>query len=139
MHEYSIASKLVAAAERLARENDAARVTRVVCRAGAFDPIVPGVLKAAFEMCAGGSVVEGAELVINVEQFRLRCRRCGDECDADASAVACPSCGTRDVGLYGEHGLRITSMSMETRDENRHHARHLRAESRAGGRHATTV
>jgi hydrogenase nickel incorporation protein HypA/HybF len=139
MHEYGIASQLVAAAGRIARENDAVRVSRVVCRVGAFDAVVPAVLREAFAMCAVGSVVEEAELVVEVERFRLHCRNCGRDADADAGTTACPNCGSPDLGLYGEHGLKITSLTVETADENRHHARRLRAKSRTGRRHSTPV
>lgn len=118
MHEYSLATNLVEAAGQLADEHHAVRIERLVCRVGAFDQIVPGVLIDAFSRCAVGSIAEDAHLVLDVQPFRMRCRRCEHTCEADASLVACPACGSPDVSLLGDHGMRIVSITLETDDED---------------------
>ena len=117
MHEFSLAACLVETAGELARAHGAVRVTELACRAGAFTQIEPLTFRSAFTVVAAESLLAEARLVLDMEAFRLRCRSCGVVKECGPGQMACPLCGSQDIVLLGDHGLTITSMTLETDDE----------------------
>ena len=64
MHEFSIATELVATVVREAQQHGARRVERLECRCGAMRQVVPAMLIEAFGLAAAGTLAEGARLDI---------------------------------------------------------------------------
>jgi hydrogenase nickel incorporation protein HypA/HybF len=109
MHELSIADAIVSIAARNARGR---RVAVVEVAVGELRQVVPSALELAFELCATGTVVEGAELRLASVPIRLACRRCATESGADAFPLRCSRCGGVDVEVVAGEELQIEALEL---------------------------
>lgn len=64
MHELGIILSIARIAERAARDNGAHRVNRLVLQVGARSGVVPHLVRAGWPAAIEGTLLEGAELVI---------------------------------------------------------------------------
>jgi hydrogenase nickel incorporation protein HypA/HybF len=110
MHELSIAGALVDIAQRHA---EGRRVARVEVSVGHLRQVVPDVLAFAFELCAQGTVVERAELVLTEVPAAGVCRHCGAQTPLPAFPWACAACGSADVELTGGEELQVDALELE--------------------------
>jgi hydrogenase nickel incorporation protein HypA/HybF len=110
MHELSIADSVVQIAIRHAGER---RVTRVDLRVGHLRQVVPSALEFAFELVAQDTVVEGAELVMNVVLAAGRCGSCGRETPLPGFPLACAHCGGLDVDVTQGEELLVDALELE--------------------------
>jgi hydrogenase nickel incorporation protein HypA/HybF len=114
MHELSLASAVVATAERHAGGNP---VTLVTLRIGRLRQVVPASLEFYFRFVAAGTVCEGAELEYELLPVRLRCTRCGGECELEAPPFACAGCLSSEVTVVGGDELEVDSILIEQKEE----------------------
>jgi hydrogenase nickel incorporation protein HypA/HybF len=122
MHEASIAMAAIEQAVEVARQHGASRITRVALRVGALRQVMPEAMKLAFEACAIGTPVEGAELELREEPVVARCRPCGRQFEPDLQAIsfACPQCGRADAELLAGNEIILTSVECEQDEEAAH-------------------
>jgi hydrogenase nickel incorporation protein HypA/HybF len=109
MHELSLASAIVATAEKHAA---GATVTTVTVRAGHLRQVVPESLDFYFELVARGTAVEGARLVLEVVPAVLRCA-CGHEWGLESPVFRCPACAGADVAVVSGDELQVESIEIE--------------------------
>jgi hydrogenase nickel incorporation protein HypA/HybF len=116
MHELSIAAAVVERAEDVAREHGAEAVECVTLRIGELAGVVPDALRFSFDLVAEGTLLHGAELVI--EEIRARAR-CGgqDGCGEDFAvgsppALWCPRCERPAVELLTGRELELAEVRM---------------------------
>jgi hydrogenase nickel incorporation protein HypA/HybF len=114
MHELSIASAIVATAERHANGSP---VTTVRVRVGRLRQVVPESLEFCFAMVAQESVCEGAVLELDIVPAVLRCAGCGHEWEIGAPPFRCPSCAGGDVAAVRGEELEVESIEIEEREE----------------------
>ena len=110
MHELSIASAIVATAERHAR---ARRVSVVRVRVGRLRQVVPGTLEFCFGLVARESVCEGARLELQVVPAVLRCAACEREWELAEPSFRCPECAGGDVAAVRGEELEVESIEIE--------------------------
>jgi hydrogenase nickel incorporation protein HypA/HybF len=107
MHELSIASFVVdACAERA----EGARVLRVRVEVGQLVAVLPDALRFCFDVCAQGTLLEGAELEIIETPGRARCEACAREI-ALAMPLGLCDCGGMLRIMAGEE-LRVRDMEV---------------------------
>jgi hydrogenase nickel incorporation protein HypA/HybF len=112
MHELGITRSVVAiCVEHLARQGSARRVTQVTLEVGKLAAVMPDALRFCFEICAQGSVVEGATLEIIEIPGRARCRDCGTAVDLEQLFGRC-ECGSTDLEVTGGEELKIKQMEV---------------------------
>ncbi|MGW1659037.1 hydrogenase maturation nickel metallochaperone HypA [Streptomyces atratus] len=111
MHEMSIAMAVVGQVEEAARAGGAVAVTSVRLQVGELAGVVPDALSFCFELACDGTVLEGAELVVDSVRATARCAPC-----ADAWAVGmppqlcCPLCGEATAELLSGRELQIADV-----------------------------
>jgi hydrogenase nickel incorporation protein HypA/HybF len=110
MHELAIAQALLDIAEAAARGR---RVTVVEVRVGHLRQVVPDALTFSFELVAHGTVVEGAQLVLEEVPPAGRCRSCAAEGALDALPLRCRSCGSWDVEVTRGEELVVDTIEIE--------------------------
>jgi hydrogenase nickel incorporation protein HypA/HybF len=120
MHELAIAESIVAIAERHAAGRP---VTRVEVSIGHLRQVVPSALEFAFELVTGGTVLEGAELVLEEVPAAGRCRECGADSRLDGFPLTCRACGGWDVAVTAGEELRVESLDLEEAEEEIAHGR----------------
>jgi hydrogenase nickel incorporation protein HypA/HybF len=108
MHEMALTRDLVElVAERFADR----RVTRVVLEVGKLAAVLPDAFRFCFELCAAGTVAEGAALDIVETAGRARCRGCGGELVVLSHIETCP-CGSLDLDYLSGDELRLTAVEV---------------------------
>jgi hydrogenase nickel incorporation protein HypA/HybF len=110
MHELALADAIVAIAVEHARGR---RVAKVEVQVGHLRQVVPSALAFAFELVADGTVVEGAELEIEVVAARVACRRCAAESRATEFPLVCADCGSLDVDVIAGDELHVEALELE--------------------------
>ncbi len=110
MHELSIAGAI---AEIAVRHAAGRPVARVDVRVGHLRQVVPDALDFAFTLVAEGTVLEGAELVLEEVPAAGRCRRCGTESELPGFPLACAACGSADLELVRGEELLVDALELE--------------------------
>jgi hydrogenase nickel incorporation protein HypA/HybF len=110
MHELSIADAVVQVALRHAAGR---RVHKVELKVGYLRQVVPSALEFAFQLVADGTLLEGAELVIDEVPARGRCRACQTEMTMSGFPLQCVRCGGIDVELVAGEELLVDALELE--------------------------
>lgn len=122
MHEYSVASELISALLPKLEEH-AGRIRAVILVKGELRILSDTALKRAFELLAGGTRLEGSELVIEPVEVRVRCRVCGYEGAVDHVSeesfhfaipiLSCPDCGA-EVDVEAGRELYVDRVTIQS-------------------------
>ena len=112
MHEYSVVQALLEQIERVAEENDADKVTKVVVKIGVMSGVEPHLLEIAFETFKEKTVCDGAEFVMNVQPLTIACRNCGTRSELDAIHYCCPECESIEVDVVDGEEMFLMSLEM---------------------------
>ncbi|WP_305043850.1 hydrogenase maturation nickel metallochaperone HypA [Geoalkalibacter sp.] len=113
MHELGITRSIVEIAEGHAREQGATRVLSLTVRIGALSGVIPDAVEFAFEVCAAGTLLEGARLIIDAVPGRGRCRACGAESAIDRFTYACPTCDALALDITQGEELSILELEVD--------------------------
>ncbi len=113
MHELGITQSIVEIAERTAREQHAAKVLSVTVEVGSLSGVVPEALDFCFEACSNGTLLEGAQLLIERIAACARCLDCGREFPLDQLLACCPVCDSAACELLAGEELRIKEMEID--------------------------
>jgi hydrogenase nickel incorporation protein HypA/HybF len=113
VHELSVASAIVATAERHANGN---RVTAVHVRIGRLRQVVPDSLRFCFGMVARESVCEGAVLELEIIPAVLRCKACEHQWEIEEPPFWCPECAGGDVAPVRGEELEVESIEIEEKE-----------------------
>ena len=107
MHELAIAAALV---DLCADRASGARILRVRVEVGQLTAVMPDALRFAFDVCAEGTALEGAELEILDIPGHASCGACGRSIDMSEPYGLCPCGGVLRV-VSGEE-LRVKDMEV---------------------------
>ena len=99
MHEMSICQGLMDQVERIAVEQGASRVDRIVLSIGPLSGIEPVLLRRAYEAACLQTVAENADLEIETGGIEVECRSCSAIGEAEVNRLLCPACGDWKVNL----------------------------------------
>ena len=108
MHELSIAQSIV---EMVGERAGDARVHRLTLVIGRLSGVMPDALRFCFDVCAEGTVLEGAILEIIEPSGRGRCLDCGREQEITSLFEMCV-CGATGLDYVTGNELRIKEMEM---------------------------
>lgn len=108
MHELGITRSVVA----ICAENaGGATVKRVTLEIGKLSAILPDAVRFCFEICAQGTLVEGAHLEILEIEGKARCADCGVEFKMDDIVGRC-ACGSRNLKITAGEELKVKEMEV---------------------------
>lgn len=114
MHELSLIASVFDILEEKAREQGAARVTRVVLQVGRMSGVVPDLLESAFDIYKKDTLAEGASLDIVIVPVRIRCPDCGGEAVREDTDCSCAACGSRRIEIVAGRELLVERIELET-------------------------
>jgi hydrogenase nickel incorporation protein HypA/HybF len=103
MHELGITQEIVAIAARAAKD---AKVRRVVVEIGRFTAVLPDAIAFCFDLCAQGSVVDGARLEIVQIDGQATCRTCQTSQTYEQPFAWC-ACGSSDLEWTAGDELKV--------------------------------
>jgi len=116
MHELSVCLSLIEEVKRVARENGAGSVTRIIVKVGPLSGVEPDLLQNAYPLAAAGTVAENAELEIEVAGIVVSCSQCGKESDATANRLLCAHCGDYRTNLVSGDEMVLQSLELDDID-----------------------
>lgn len=108
MHELAVCQALVEQVEKVARQQQADRVSGIALAIGALSGVEPQLLEQAFPLAAAGSVAQDAVLRIESSPVRVHCERCDQTSDVTANRLVCKHCGNWRTTLIGGDELFLT-------------------------------
>ena len=108
MHELGITQDVI---DIVSRRAGAAKVNRVVLEIGKLSAVLPDAVRFCFDLCAEGTVVEGAELEIIETPGLACCHICGSDVVLERPIGRC-QCGSTDLEWCGGDELRIREMEV---------------------------
>ena len=112
MHEMSICQSLMDQVERIAMEQGASRVDRIVLSIGPLSGIEPVLLRRAYEVACLQTVAENADLEIETGSIEVECRSCGTSGEAEVNRLLCPACGDWKVNLVKGDELMLMRLEV---------------------------
>jgi len=112
MHELSVCTALLEQVEKIAREQNALSVGRIVLRLGPLSGIEPQLLRRAYPLAAAGTIAEHAELVIDTSDVVIRGRQCGEESVVAPNRLLCQACGDFRTRLLSGDVLLLQSVEL---------------------------
>ena len=110
MHELSITRSIVAT---VAERAVGMRVTRVRVEIGRLSAVMPDAVRFCFDVCAAGTVLEGAALEIVEVGGVGQCSDCGAQLPLAVPAGRCPACGGARLRIVAGSELIIKEMEVE--------------------------
>ena len=113
MHELSVCQSLLEEVKRVARENGAGSVTRIVLKLGPLSGVEPDLLRNAYPLAAAGTVAENAELEIEIAGIIVSCSQCGGESPAVANKLLCAHCGDYRTKLVSGDEMVLQSLELD--------------------------
>lgn len=116
MHELSVCLSLLRQVERIARENNAKRVTRISVTLGPLSGVEPELLRNAYPLAVAGSVAEHAEFLIEVSDVVVKCSQCGAESPAKPNRLLCGACGDFRTNLVSGDEMVLKSLELDDID-----------------------
>ena len=114
MHELSVCQGLMRQVERIAAENDAHAVSRVVLKVGPLSGVEADLLRNAWPIASAGTVAVDAELVIEETGIIVRCQSCEAETAASANRLICGNCGDFQTALVSGDEMILQRVEFET-------------------------
>lgn len=112
MHELSIAMNLVELAAASAQQAGAERVVAVHLRLGTMAGVVREALEFCFPLAAEGTLLAGAQLVIEPVPLIIACTTCGRDVQPDPGSFCCPFCGTPSATIRQGRELQLVSLEI---------------------------
>ena len=115
MHELSIATHLVGAADQAARAAGATKVTALHLRLGDLSGVVRGALDFAYPIAAEGTLLEGSALVVEAVPVVVHCPACDAERElATVTRFRCPACDTPTGDVRAGREIEISHLEVES-------------------------
>lgn len=113
MHEYSVVQALLNQCEEVAEQNNASKITKVICKIGVMSGIEIHLLQVAFDTFKEGTLCDGAIFVINAQKLKVRCRECQEEYEIEEINYKCRTCGHLGMDTVDGEDMYLMSLEME--------------------------
>lgn len=108
MHELGITRSVVA----ICAENAGGLpVKRVTLEIGRLSAIMPDAVRFCFDICAKGTIVEGANLEIREIAGLGKCKACGGEIELIQPFGRC-TCGSSDLQIIAGEELKVKELEV---------------------------
>ena len=112
MHEYSVVQALLNQCEEHAKENEAIKVTKVVCKIGVMSGIETHLFQTAFDTFKEGTMCSDALLVLNTQKLKLECKECANVFEVDEVRYFCHKCESLRVKVLDGEDMYLMSLEM---------------------------
>ena len=99
MHELGILMEIVKTVEKFAVENQVDKIETLVLQIGEISSVIPEYMKKVYPAAVEDTMLENAELEIEILPANGLCLDCGKEFHATVYGGICPDCGSRNMKL----------------------------------------
>src|SRR5664280_1005379 len=121
MHEGSLTEDLFEHVLIHAREAHARRVTHVKVTIGALSDMTSESIRFYWDSMAPGTIAAQAELEFDTAPGTAACNTCGEKFEILEAYAACPKCGAFPVQVTGGNGVYLSSLEVESDDDQHEH------------------
>jgi hydrogenase nickel incorporation protein HypA/HybF len=112
MHELSVCEGLISQVTRIAEENGATAVERIVVHIGPLSGVEAPLLAQAYTVARAGTIAADAELVTQSMPLKVVCQSCGAESEAQVNRLVCGACGDYRTRLVSGDELILASVEL---------------------------
>jgi len=113
MHEFSIVNALLEMCEQNAKDHDMAKVTKVEIKIGKLSGVEPHLLQSAFDTFKEGTMCDGSELVMHLQDVILHCNTCQKESLIEQNTFECPQCKSTECSVVDGEEMYLIRLEME--------------------------
>jgi hydrogenase nickel incorporation protein HypA/HybF len=114
MHELSLLLETVKVVERECPEGGFSGTVRsLTLIVGELSSAVPSYLEVAWPEAVRGTVLDGAELVIEGSSAVALCKKCGEEFGFRETRGICPQCGSKETSLKSGREFFVKELVLE--------------------------
>jgi hydrogenase nickel incorporation protein HypA/HybF len=114
MHELSIAMSIVEMAEEQSERHGGVKVTAVHLKLGPLSGVVKMALENAFTLAREGTILEKAELIVELVPIVARCPKCAaDRTLPSMQSFICPECATPVTEIIHGRELEVVALEIE--------------------------
>jgi hydrogenase nickel incorporation protein HypA/HybF len=113
MHELKIAEDLSEIVLETAKNWKLAKVSKVNIAFGQMIQIVPDIFEFAFRESVSETIVQDAEIDIEIIPVKMRCRGCGNDFHVKENRFECGKCRSTDLEIISGKELFIKSIEGE--------------------------
>lgn len=110
MHEMSLAGGILRVVEDSAAREHFTRVQQLTLEAGALAGVEVRALRFALQALQPGTVLDGAEIVIEEPPGQAWCMRCCASVAIASRADPCPQCGSHQLQPTGGTELKVRDL-----------------------------
>lgn len=114
MHELSVCLALVQQVEKIAAEQNASAIDRILIKIGPLSGIEPELLRSAYPLAAADTIAGDAELIISDAEIVVHCSECGAESTVPANRLLCSVCGDFRTRLISGDDMVLQSLELRT-------------------------
>lgn len=112
MHELSVCLSLLQEVDRVARQNGAGSVERIVLKVGPLSGVEPDLLRNAWPLASAGTIAEQAQLDIELSGIVVSCSTCGAETKAATNRLLCGECGDYRTNLVSGDEMVLQTLEL---------------------------
>lgn len=114
MHEWALVEGVMRIAEEEGARHPGHYVVGIELEIGRLRQVVPEDFQFLFDIARRGTVLERAELVLDIRPVRVHCRDCcADGLVEEPAWMACPRCGGFDVEMVEGDQMLVRSINLE--------------------------
>jgi hydrogenase nickel incorporation protein HypA/HybF len=113
MHELSLAQNIFEIVEEAVKANNASSVAQLVLDIGSLSGVEIYALETAIDSLKPGTILEKAELIINIIQAKVICLNCNQQFSPTDIVSPCPKCTDFNIKIIEGKELKIRSITAE--------------------------
>lgn len=107
MHELGVVIEVVKTVEAFAKENGVEKIEALVLQIGELSAMIPAYIEACYPCAVEGTILEHAELRIEILPGNARCKECGKIYNFLETEGVCPDCRVKKPELLGGREFMI--------------------------------
>jgi hydrogenase nickel incorporation protein HypA/HybF len=97
LHEIGVVMEVVKTVENFAKLNDVTKIQTLVLQIGELSSTIPKYVEACYPAAIEGTILEGAELKVEVLPGNGLCKKCGKVFNVLENHSACPYCQSKQM------------------------------------------
>lgn len=113
MHELAVCHSIIEQVTRIARQNNALKVTRIIIEIGPLSGVEEPLLQHAFPVASAGTIARDAVLETQCLPVRIKCNLCNNENEASINKLLCSACGAWQTTLICGDEMLLKSVELE--------------------------
>ncbi len=113
MHEMSIVEALIKQCEKIAKDNDAKKVTAVHLKIGILSGIEPHFLESCFDIFKEHTICNEAKLHIDIQKLVITCNDCKTTNTLEQNHFICPKCQSQNLVVNDGEDMMLMRLEME--------------------------